>query len=534
MKLKIQFIFLLLIANCTYLAAQLPTLEWVNTWPHSDYFRASAYALALDDSGNAYVTGHIERDNPVMRGYCTIKYSASGTFQWTANYYGNNTGGRFAFAIALDKYSNVYVTGYSLETGNYFDYCTIKYNSSGVQQWVRTYNGPVNGEDEATKIAVDNAGNIYVSGYSEISGGGFVYTTIKYSPGGEQLWFRSHSFASGNTHVTGMVIDDSCNIYITGDCVSAAVTVKYDSSGNEIWSNVYFGNGPLTGAGAITKDHQNNIIITGFTKGIPPRNRDFFTIKYTMSGLQLWERIFFYSNFANAYNFAKSIVTDISNSIYVSGITGSIQGGQYRICTIKYSDSGNLLWVQKDTSELGGDIHPFIGIDNDKNIYLTGQTSEPFSTSITIFKYSEFGEIIWKQKYYPGGNSEPYDLKVDNNYNFYITGYTGIKMLTLKYSQPMGIKQISSNVPEKYTLYQNYPNPFNHSTNLRFEIMEMRFVKLVIYDMLGREVSTPVNEELKPGTYEIDWSSSDCTSGVYFYKLNTVNYSQTRKMIILK
>ncbi|NOS86775.1 MAG: T9SS type A sorting domain-containing protein [Ignavibacteria bacterium] len=100
------------------------------------------------------------------------------------------------------------------------------------------------------------------------------------------------------------------------------------------------------------------------------------------------------------------------------------------------------------------------------------------------------------------------------------------------------------NIPEKYSLSQNYPNPFNPVTNIQFEIPLSRgvsaeggrgvFVKLVVYDLLGREITTLVNETMLPGSYTVEWDASNHPSGVYFYTLVTNDYTLTRKMVLLK
>jgi len=105
---------------------------------------------------------------------------------------------------------------------------------------------------------------------------------------------------------------------------------------------------------------------------------------------------------------------------------------------------------------------------------------------------------------------------------------------------PIGIEPISSEIPQRFALYQNYPNPFNPVTKIRFSIpllrgvAEDRGVLLKIYDILGKEIALLVNEELKPGTYEIEWDASNFSSGVYFYSLITENFTQTNKMVVLK
>lgn len=101
-------------------------------------------------------------------------------------------------------------------------------------------------------------------------------------------------------------------------------------------------------------------------------------------------------------------------------------------------------------------------------------------------------------------------------------------------SIPIGIKEDITEVPGKFLLYQNYPNPFNPTTHFRFEIAELGYAKLTIYDALGREVTTLVNEQLRPGIYEAEWDGSNYSSGVYYYKLLAGSFTQTRKMVLIR
>ena len=106
----------------------------------------------------------------------------------------------------------------------------------------------------------------------------------------------------------------------------------------------------------------------------------------------------------------------------------------------------------------------------------------------------------------------------------------------------IGVNNISSEIPNSYMLYQNYPNPFNPVTKIKFELPKSTHVKLIIYDVLGREVATLINERLAPGTYEVNWDGTNYPSGVYFYKLivldpstgSGLRYSETKKMVLLK
>ncbi len=98
----------------------------------------------------------------------------------------------------------------------------------------------------------------------------------------------------------------------------------------------------------------------------------------------------------------------------------------------------------------------------------------------------------------------------------------------------IGIENISSEIPSGYSLSQNYPNPFNPVTNINFSLPTAGFVKLAVYDMLGREVESLVKENLNAGSYNADWDASKYSSGVYYYKIETADFSDIKKMILLK
>jgi hypothetical protein len=107
-----------------------------------------------------------------------------------------------------------------------------------------------------------------------------------------------------------------------------------------------------------------------------------------------------------------------------------------------------------------------------------------------------------------------------NNINFYFDHLVAL--------------QGESNIPEKYSLFQNYPNPFNPITSIRFHIPEFSTVSLKIYDALGREVSSLINEQMKPGIYNIEWDGSNFASGIYFYRIETDNFVDSKKMMLIK
>jgi hypothetical protein len=92
----------------------------------------------------------------------------------------------------------------------------------------------------------------------------------------------------------------------------------------------------------------------------------------------------------------------------------------------------------------------------------------------------------------------------------------------------------NNEIAEEFSLSQNYPNPFNPATSFEFRIAEFGLAKLVIYDIMGREVATLVNEELRPGSYKADWDASSYPSGIYFYTLTAGSFTDTKKMVLIK
>ena len=98
----------------------------------------------------------------------------------------------------------------------------------------------------------------------------------------------------------------------------------------------------------------------------------------------------------------------------------------------------------------------------------------------------------------------------------------------------VGIQNISGEIPEGFSLMQNYPNPFNPSTKIRFAIPQSGLVKLNVYNAIGQKVTELVNTNLSAGTYESTWDAENAAGGVYFYKLETDGYSETKKMLLIK
>jgi photosystem II stability/assembly factor-like uncharacterized protein len=139
-----------------------------------------------------------------------------------------------------------------------------------------------------------------------------------------------------------------------------------------------------------------------------------------------------------------------------------------------------------------------------------------------------------------GTNASLFGIHFNNTETGWVVGNNGVILKTTTGGiVPIGIHNTGSGVPDNFSLQQNYPNPFNPNTTIRFAIPLVgngrdRSVKLFVYDLLGREVTTLVNEQLNPGIYEVNWDAPNYPSGTYFYRLDASDFTETKKMVLLK
>lgn len=484
--------------------------------------------IALDGSGNVYITG-TSTSAGGGADYFTVKFNAAGSPLWVARY--DNNYDDNAYSILVDASGNVYVTGTSTNTNS--DYCTIKYNSSGVQQWVSRYNGSANSIDIAHEFGMDGSGNIYVTGESVNSSGQRDIVTVKYNNSGVQQWVNVSGFALDDRGYD-IAEDVSGNSYVTGSIYngfnSDIVTLKISPTGSQLWNRVENGTGNGSDFGrSIVLDNFGNVYVAGSLSN-PTNNFDFALVRYSTNGGAALS-IHTYNAPANGNDQAVSCVADQNGYVYSTGLSiGSGTGHDY--LTLKYQPQPIApILVSPANNSTGNTLIPLLNWNDVLNAE---------SYTVQVSTNSGFSSFVINQ---PGLTVSQYQVTagaLQNNVNYYwrvcaVNATIGPWSEVWNFRTALvGIQPISTEIPEVYALYSNTPNPFNPGTDIRFDIPKSGFVTLKIFDISGKELETLVKEKLDPGKYKAVFNGSNLSSGVYLYQLSTVDFTKTMKMILLK
>lgn len=419
-----------------------------------------------------------------------VKTDVNGKVEWTSTY-GNSRG--------IDSGSDVEQTsdGYLVlgttenwgEGGN--DMMLLKFNSSGEFQWRNTYGGP--NDDRGSAMLKTSDGGYLLLGQTVPSGGvGKSIFLVKVSADGIEQWRNNYGGGNG-ADGSGIIQLDDGNFFITGYTTIGddfqVYLIKVDSSGNLIWEKNYGGADYDMGS-SIAKTQDGNLLISGYTASKGAGARDGYILKLDTDGNLIWDKTY---GMEKSDQFSGVVETPNGEIIAVGiSITRTTQNEQFNSAFIvKTSSDGNQIWSQI----YGGDLNDSFGkvrITNDGGVICVGST-ESFSKSNDI-----------------------YLVKVGSSG---IVSSTENKDVTL---------------PSSFHLEQNYPNPFNPTTRIKYQVGSIENTSLKIYDMLGREVKTLVNKLILPGSYEVEFDGSDLSSGVYFYRFNSGEFVQTRKMLLIK
>lgn len=520
------------------------SLEWGETYNGSANLNDEGKSIVYDGQGNVVVTGNVISTG-INYDIATVKYNSAGIQQWAAVFNGQGNDADYALDVAADNAANIYVAGKSRINGDY-DMLLIKYNSAGVQQWAVTWDSPSGMTDEGYSVTVDNNQNAYITGYAEISGFNTNYVTVKYNSAGVLQWAKQYNGPITNSPDLAYFIesDPLGNVYVTGTSTAPGtgsdfLTIKYNPQGDSVWVKRFAGPGNSFNEipQGMDVDQNGNVYVTGFYSGLS--SIDYMTIKYNTSGTQQWAMAY---DSTNGQDIPEDIAVDVNGNVFVTG-RSRINSSYNDYCTIKYNASGVRQWlrVYNNPTESRDDIGLDVETDALGNVYVAGISNEDGSNySIITIKYDAGGVQKWLAEYDETDDDECYQMVLDQSNNVYIIGFENdinADFLTLKYSQTIGINQISTEIPDGFSLHQNYPNPFNPVSKIRFDVpsaSQLSNVRLTVFDAAGRKVEELVNQILAAGSYEAEFNAGNRSSGVYFYELAAGDFTQRKKMVVLK
>ncbi len=537
---KIAFVFLLLLL-ASPAQSDPPTEAWASRYNGPGNSDDSAAALVLDDDGNIFVTGG-SFDGFTNSDCATIKYNSNGEEEWVVRHNGLGDASDSGRDIALDAVGNVYVTGSDACVGpNYWDCFTIAYDNSGDTIWDSYYNGPANSTDKAGAIALDTAGNIYVTGMS-YSGSYHDLTTIKYNSAGVQQWAVSPTRSSYSGEGNAIVVDDSGYVYVTGyypgtNGFPDYVTIKYDTNGEEQWIASYNGSGNQNDiAYDIILDESGNVYVTGFSKSSTVN--EFVTIKYSSDGVEQWAAS--YIKPGSSSNAAFAITLDETGNIYVTG--GSGGGVSSDIVTVKYNTDGIEQWVSNYNGSGNASDSPYdITLDEAGNVYVAGTTTgSSTANDIVTIQYNPSGVEQWAVTYNGPANGDDfaYDMALDSSGNIFVTGKsdgfnTGSDYVTIKYAQSSGIEIAEVKIDNQINL-QVYPNPSFTSATITIFSTESSICAVHIYSLDGRQIKTLYNGAIHSGENVFSWDRSEIPDGVYILRATTGSWEESEKIVLVR
>ena len=388
-------------------------LQWVSRYSGPSN-TAIAARLAVDRTGNVYVTGTSYAST--ASAYATLKYAAStGQQLWEARYNGPASGYNLVRDLAVDDAGNVAVTGTS-ESGTSYDYATVRYATTGQQLWEARYNGAGNGYDEATGVAVDGGGNVAVTGYADTGNGNWDYVTIKYAaPSGQRTWLKTYDGPAGSyDEARDIVIDRTSRVVVTGRSFNANGTSDYatlqyaGTTGQEFWQ----ARSPAASAGdaaatSVAVDITGNVAVTGSAVA-EGSSIDYSTFRYSVTGGQhLWQA-----------RYRGPVSEDQVNDLAVDGAGNVVVTGTR---TVKYAANGQLLWTAPGGSH--------VVVSTGGNVYVAGAT---------IRKYAPNGQLLWETPSIATGAG----MGLDAAGNVYVSGTRASgfsnQYVTLKYEEATG------------------------------------------------------------------------------------------------
>jgi len=362
-----------------------------------------------------------------------------GSVAWQQTNSGANGQNDYGTDLAIDNTGNIIVCG-AVHNGSNVDYRTLKYSSDGSLIWTKQYNGTGNGDDVPVAIRVDANNNIYVTGTSTGNGTLTDYATLKYDQSGNVLWTTRYNYNNLPEVATSLEIDNSGNIFVAGASASSYVNsdfciVKYNSSGTQISVRRH----ATTGNGydlpsEMTIGSNGNIYIVGTSEAGNNKNVKLLALTNTLT--VIWAQ---YIDQFGRDDEGYSIALTPSNNLVITGYSEKTNGGT-NLIVAKYSLTGSQLWLKNKTALIDNEIAKGrrVKANNNGKIFVSGECFTGNSRDFITQSYNDNGNLIWERTYDYSNETEKASQLIVSNDDVIITGTTNDgttdKTASLKYS----------------------------------------------------------------------------------------------------
>lgn len=530
-------IFLTLIAVCLFLLGAAPVqaqFKWTVGGANTE---EASSIIKTPDGGYAVAGKTLTYGMPGPNMY-VVKFSASGTLQWTKSIGGANTDGASSIIRTTDGGYAVAGSTSSFGAGD-FDMYIVKLDANGNVQWSKTIGGSA--ADYASSIIQTSDGGYAVSGNTKsFNAGNEDIYLVKLSSGGSLQWSRR----AGGTgdDLSGSLIQTSDGGYaVAGSTLSYGsgfydmYIIKFSSTGVPLWSRAIGGTSGDFG-GSLLQTSDGSYVLAGTTQSFGAGWADIYVVKISAAGSILWTRTIGSSN----YDYGRGIVQATDGSFIIGGATASFGASGDDIYVVKLNSSGSVQW-QRRVGGSGNDFGTSITLTAD-GYAVAGYTNSygAGGTDIFVVKFDLSGNIC-------GGYSSPNGASGNGGNIQSLLPLSLVPSPTVLSPAPIvvwggtvsalcltAVEPNSNEMPREFSLGQNYPNPFNPKTIIKLHIADYRSVTLKVYDLLGKETAELINKEMQPGTYEVEFDGANYPSGIYFYTLQAGDFTETKKMILVK
>jgi hypothetical protein len=419
------------------LTGQAGSLAWARALAGA----GAGFQVARDANGNAYAAGYVNRATGSGDDFVTVKYLPDGTGAWTNYFSGPDNGTDRAYGLAVDGGGNVYVTGESAGAGSSYDFATVKYLPDGTPAWTNRFNGPDNGPDRARALALDGAGNVYVTGEFSMAVAGNNFATIKYLPDGTPVWTNTLNIARTSQDVNNaLAVDTAGNVFVSAYPGPAGgdldwTVAKYLTDGTPAWTNHYGGSASgYDVVNALAVDAAGNLLVAGVSSD-SGTGQNLAVVKYLPDGTPAWTNLFH----GSGDDVGSALAVDGVGRVFVVGRSWDPVLG-WGLVTLGYQADGTPLWTNRfDRAGSGLDLGAAIAVDGPGNVFVTGSSAgSGTGQDIVTLKYRPDGVPVWTNVFAGALNQDDNGaaITVDAAGRVFLTGVADGQFTTLAYWQP--------------------------------------------------------------------------------------------------